>query len=280
MQTHSFLARAILASVGLVFAAETHAALNYDEGDLIMAFRATGGTGAADNYLVNLGPKTLFTNATSIITLNAQLGNFKADLESKFTLTWQPRADLFWSIFGVHKSEFAEYAANTMFVTRARAAGTTDGVAGSIAWSAPSAFGAGSPAGKILELGLRYELGNGGVQPTGSTESTNSPLGLLQPDGVTQSYRSYMPGGVNTTQSIAFNYFGTAGTIEGITSLGLDLYTLTPGGGAGVYEGSFNLASNGTVTFTPVGVPEPSSVIALGAGLVALTSIRRRHANR
>jgi len=36
MQTHSFLARGILAAAGLILAAETHAALNYADGDLLL----------------------------------------------------------------------------------------------------------------------------------------------------------------------------------------------------------------------------------------------------
>jgi hypothetical protein len=281
MQLHSFSARTLIALAGITFAAQSHAALNYDEGDLVMAFRATGGTGAATNYLLNLGSKAQFIGAAQIITLNAQLGNFKADLEALFTAGWQTRVDFFWSISGVHKSTVGVFAANTMFMTKSRGDTLASAdVAGSTAWTAPSTFGAGSPAGKVLELGLRYELGNGGIQPTGSTESTNSLLALIQPEGVTQSYRSYMPGGLNTAQSTAFGFFGGASTIEGLTSLGLDLYTLTPGAGTGNYEGSFALSPTGTVTFTPVNVPEPSAFVAIGSGFVAFVTRRRRQLHR
>ena len=271
MQPYSFFARALTATAALLFVAESHAALNYDEGNLIMAFRATGGTGAATNFLVNLGPKDQFVNATSVITITTQLGNFKADLDALYTASWKTRVDFMWSVTGVHQVPVGIYAANTIFASKARAIGATSGLAGSTAWTAPSVFGAGNPAGKVLELGLRYEAG------TGSTESTNSAFALIQPEAVTQSYRSYMPGGANTTASTAFNYFSGVGTIEAPLAQDLDFYTLTPGGGAREFEGSFSLASNGTVTFTPAAaVPEPTAFVAIGGGLFALTSIRRR----
>src|SRR6478736_3225565 len=134
MQSYSFLARAVLATAGLMFVAETNAALNYDEGDLIMAFRATGGTGAATDYLVNLGPKAQYIDATSIVTINTQLGNFNADLDAVYSASWKTRVDFMWSVTGVHQVPVGIYAANTMFASKARAIGTAQGSQGPLRW--------------------------------------------------------------------------------------------------------------------------------------------------
>lgn len=276
MQTHSFLARAILASVGLVFAAETHAALNYNEGDLLMSFRATGGAGVDKNYLVNLGPKEQFLNATSVLTLDTELGNLNADLEFYFSSTFEQRVDFLWSITGSHLSDSGPFVATTMFVTRRRSGTATLGVSGSTAWPNMSLFASGSPSGAIVQLGNRYEQGN--IAP-GAIESTNSAFALIQPASDPQSYNTFMPNG--TTRTTAFSFFAGTGTIEAPVGAGLDLYHITPGaGGNSTFEGSFAIDGNGTVTFTPTGVPEPSSFLALGAGLVVLTNIRRRKAIR
>src|SRR5438045_3968878 len=54
------------------------ATLPYTNGDLIIGFRATGGSGFSTDYEANLGNATIFLNAGGTVT--PSIGNIKADL--------------------------------------------------------------------------------------------------------------------------------------------------------------------------------------------------------
>lgn len=282
MQLPTLPARLLLATAGLALAnSAAKAALDYDDGDLLLAFRATGGAGANTNYLVNLGNAATYVNATQILTLDIELGNLKADLDALYTADWKTRVDFFWSVSGVQKVAGNGFTTNTMFATAAQTGTLTLGIQGSTAWTRPSAFGAGAPALKMQSFGERFELGDGDATPNGSTESSNSSFALIQPANSANSYSSFMPGGVNTQGASAFGYFSSATTIEGSFSAGtagvmLDFYHIAPGSGNSAFEGTFTLNDNATVTFAPTGVPEPSSMMALALGVTVLSGIRRR----
>ena len=286
MQTHSFLARAILASAGLLLAAETHAALNYSDGDLLLAFRATGGTGANTNVVVNLGNASAFANLApgATFVLDTEFGNLKADLDFYFGLSWQSRVDLLWSVSGVQKFAGNGFVGNTSFATNTQIGTVTLGLQNSAAWTRPAnSFESNPFTNKIKSFGDRFALGDGDASPTGSTESTNGSEILIQPANGINSYTSFMPGGLNTTGATAFSRFGGATGIEGNFGSGtagavLDLYEAGNGSGNAAFEGTFSIANNGTVTFTSA-VPEPSSVAVLCAGTAVLGCLRRRKFN-
>ena len=88
---------AAIAATG-AFTSSTNAALVYNDGDLILAFRATGGTGGTTNVLLNIGSASVFRDATSQFTLS--LGNLDADLDAIFGGGWNTRIDLNWSVSG------------------------------------------------------------------------------------------------------------------------------------------------------------------------------------
>src|SRR5215207_6853970 len=170
MQTQTSAARTILAFAGLALAAPAgHSALNYTDGDLLLAFRASGGTGSASNYVVNLGTAVAFTNLApgAVLQLDTELGNIKADLDALYGATWQTRADFFWSVSGVQKTAGDGFAINTMFATNSQTGTLTIGIQGSTAWTRPNAFTAGAPAGKLQAFGERFKLGDGDASPTG-----------------------------------------------------------------------------------------------------------------
>ncbi len=74
--------------------------VTYNPGDLFLGFRAGGGTGAQQDYLVNIGPASQYQGPPgTIVTPN--LGNLGADLQSVFGPSWSTRADVLWGIFGV-----------------------------------------------------------------------------------------------------------------------------------------------------------------------------------
>jgi len=262
----------------------SQAALNYSDGDLLLAFRATGGQGAATDYIVNLGSAATFVDAVSTIVLDTEIGNILADLNAEFTLgsvDWFERGDFLWSISGVQKAAGNGFATNTIFATRTQTGTLTLGSQSSTAWTRFSLGASGAPSLKVQSMGTQFALGDGdGTVTTGSTESTNSAFALIQPTSATNSYRSFMPGGSNTTGATAFGYFGGATGIEGSFASGtsgviLDLYQVAPGSGASAFEGTFSIDNNAVVTFTPA-IPEPSSVMALGLGVAVLGAVRRR----
>lgn len=268
-----------LAGALLVCSNQSEAALSYNDGDLLLSFRATGGTGTAVDYIVNLGSASTFTSlsAGSVLTLDTEIGNLLADLNVQYG-SWQTRVDFLWSVSGVQKSAGSGFANNTIFATRTHNSNSTLGFQDSTAWTSPTSFGAGAPAGKVQVMSQAFALGNSGGPGT-ATESTNVPLGLIQGVGNTNSYRSMMPGGSNVAGgSTAFGVFdgGIEGNFgNGTSGVVLDLYTMVPNSGTGAFEGTFSIDNNATVTFTAA-IPEPSSFAALGGGLAALAGIRRR----
>jgi hypothetical protein len=285
MKIKPFTMSLLLGLASCLLIAPTRASLTYNDGDLLLGFRATGGTGGATDYLVNLGQAQLFTNATSPIVLGtAQLGNLKADLDVWFSATWQTRVDMLWSVSGVYKFAGAGFLANTMFATNAHVSNVTLGLQDSAAWARPTSFGAGGPAGKIQSMSTTFALGNGGGSPTGATESTNSAFALIQPQANVNSYRAMMPNGSAVTGAAAYNWFGGSTGIEGNFGNGtggvvLDFYSVQPGtSGTGDFEGTFTINNNATVTFTPA-IPEPASMAAIAGGIAVLATIRRRRAS-
>lgn len=240
------LALAALAVVGQ----PAHAALTFANGNLYLGFRATGGTGATSDYVVNIGPASNFsTNLTLALT------GISVDLTNTFGSNWNTRSDLQWSIFGGTSSPN-----NILWGTKERTYPT-------LAQTAPivrRANGAqGTTFSSIQAFGLAYE---------NSTESTNLSGATIQLAASTNSYASYYTSGndfgwTNLEGSFAN---GTAGSV-------LDLYNLLPAaGGNGTYVGSFTLNNSGALTFSVAAIPEPSTYALLGLGLGALAVLRLR----
>lgn len=289
MSLKPFATRILLGLAGTMLVGPTtaDAAVSYADGDLLLSFRATGGTGGDVSYVVNLGGATQFTNLApgAVLQLDTEIGNIKADLDALYGASWQTRIDFLWSVSGVQRFAGNGWPTNnTMFATNMQTGPITLGLQNSAAWERLSAGGAGTYALKIQAFGERFALGDGdGGTATGNVESTNSAFALTQPAGTINSYRSFMPGGINTQGLTAFSYFGGATSIEGsfangTSGVALDLYTLQTGssGSPGTFEGTFSIDNNATVTFTAA-VPEPSSALALALGATVLGCIRRRH---
>ncbi len=254
------------------------AVITYTDGDLILGFRATAGTGSATDYLVDLGNAASIINSTIPITFS--LGAIGTDLNSIYSGGWINRADVLWSVSGVQKFAGNGFGVNTMFATRSDTIVGPLGTNTTVPWLRPSSFAAGAPAGKVQSLGLQYGLGTTG----GQTESTNAPgKGLIQPTSESNSYRFYQFGGGGSTATTAYGYFADSNGIEGNFGQGtalavLDLYTVAPGSGQSAFVGNVTINDSASVTFTPTGfvVPEPTAGVALALGSVVVASLRRR----
>lgn len=271
-----------LASLAGVLTTTASAVLPYADGDLILGFRATGGTGSSTNLLVNIGSAATFRDATTQFTLS--LGNLDADLDAIFGTTWDSRSDVNWSVSGTQFTAGNGFGNRTLFATREQGFPLGPiGSANSTPWTRATTSTQAGPAGKIQALGLKYGVGTtGAISGTDQIESTNTTLGLIQPNAQTNSFEEYMSNGSQSSSGSSFAYF--SGGIEGGFALGaggtaLDLYFMATDFSPfdpGIYEGTFSINSGGDVTFTPTGVPEPSSALMLALSGTVLGFIRRR----
>lgn len=268
------------------------AALPYNDGDILLGFRATGGEGASTNYLINIGSIAQFTEATGQFTVN--IGNIATDLVNTFGADWKTRSDVLWSISGVQTNAGNGFPVKTMFATREEDAAGQQ----SVPWTRPSLFGAGIPAGKMLSMNgdAGYAAGDTNEQQI----SGNNPKALFQAVGARNSYASFQPLGVNTgvpPNSAAFGYFNSAKGIEhsfanGTARSVLDFYKLVPAAGSLPAEliGAFRLDDNGNLTFSrDITVFAPPSSVAIeltsyqvnedvAGGLVAIKLVRTGNA--
>jgi len=262
--TMSMLAVAGLATLGT----SAQAAMSYNDGDLILGLRTTGtSTPATTDYLVNIGNASLFAVGGTYHDGNLHvlsLSGVGSDVSGLLGANWYNSSSTLWSISGTEKTAGNGFGSNTLFASRGE---TTVGVA-STPWNRGSSAAQGSPAGKMQNLGLAFAGGS----PTG-----NDPVGSLQSEGTINSYKSYQPGGANSTGTTAYSYFN--GGLErnfgvGADSAILDLYQLSTGSGVGTLLGAFRFGSDGSLAFSSdlsdfaaSPVPEPSTV---GFGLLAL----------
>ena len=246
-----------------VLAPAAQAALPYNDGDIFLGFRATGGDGAPTDYLVNIGSVTRFTGAAGQISVN--IGNIATDLVNTFGSDWNTRGDVNWSVSGVQKLAGNNLPNNTMFASRQEDIPGTR----SVEWIRPSAFTAGIPAIKMQTM-----AGDAGYARGATADqaiSTNNPKALLQSTTAANSYASYQPGGINSTGAAAFSYFVSGSGIEGSFANGtagsvLDFYKLEPGPGSGpgVLIGAFKLDNNGNLTFsTDISVFAPPATVGI-----------------
>jgi hypothetical protein len=268
-------------ALALLSTQQSKAALVYNDGDLILAFRATGGTGGTTNVLLNIGNASVYRDATSQVTLS--LGNLDGDLDSVFGATWNTRIDLNWSISGTQFAAGNGFTTNrNLIASRAQAFPLAPlGSSNSTAWAKATLSTQGSPALKMQSLGGKFGTGTTGSVPgTDQIESTNTPgFGLIQPQAQANSFEEFMSGGSQSSSGSSYAYFsgGIEGTFgNGASGAALDLYMMAPGTGAGAYEGTFTITDNATITFTPTGVPEPGSALMLALGCTALLTKRRR----
>jgi len=246
-----------IAVMGLVITEHSaHSALVYNTGDLFLAFRATGSTGATQDYVVDIGQYSQFTTTTNTFALS--LGDIGQDLEDKYGSGWFSRSDLFWSITGT-PYDGVTVTTPTLYVSRAR----TDVNTPATAWLGRSNSAQVSTASSFQALA--------GAFASVGTATGNSSVATFQNVGDSNSYASF----TKPTLTTDFNVWNT---IQGTSSAVQDLFQVNPVfNQAAVRQGSFQFDSDGNLYFTGASVPEPSTVALVGvASAVALYMTRRR----
>lgn len=262
----------MLAVAGMTLFASQASATTYVAGDLLLGFRASGGTGSATNLIVNLGQAdTVYRDAVANITSVVDIGTL---LTSTYGAGWDTRSDLFWGVVGVRSNSSIGAAVDgdpvrTNYVTAAQTS-VSPGTQQSSAWNLTIAQQRTDLANAIFGLAGNYDAF--------STAVTNTAL---------------LPAGTGSTWSTnndGTSSFTLAGTVEGNFGAGasgtaLDLYRIlnatsgaNPTGtvGLGSYEGTFTISNAGVVGFAVTAVPEPSRALLAGLGLAGIAFRRRR----
>lgn len=245
-----FVTAAALAFAGLPFSIPTvQAALPYNNGDLLLGFRASGGQGATKDYVVNIGSASQFLSGSGTVPVSS-LGNIAADLSSAglFGGTWNTRADVFWGLIG---TDLAGDPANTLYATRARSTSATQ----ALSWVRRSASSQ-STTNSIIHAFISGYLN--------SDTNATAASATIQATSFANSYASFTSGNVD---------FGFFSSVEGDFGAGaagtvLDLFRVTPNvnGGGSQHLGYFTLDGAGALSFTFDTVTLPPTLIAPASG--------------
>jgi len=250
-------------------------------GDLILAFRASGGTGADKNLEVNLGPASNYYNALPGAFVVTSLSAL--DLSQNYGSNWATRADLSWGIAGTTGAAAVGIApARTLWASRAE---STPGTA-STPWARGGVFTLQIPSNTISTIysGAPGSLSN---YPATANSASSSIVDPTQAGSWTVQ-EDFTPG-------VSFRYFNPSvlGSMDDIPAAPalydgvngyavLDLFEVRPGtaGDPGTLVGAFGLNSNGQlvfstspIVFTPV--PEPAATLT-GLGALFALQVRRR----
>jgi hypothetical protein len=246
-----------ITSVALLTASAHAATISASAGDLVLGFRATGGTGSGYNLEVDLGSVKQFYAGTNL-TLSVS-GQDLTDIYG----TWYGRTDLYWGAA-------ASYSTSS----------TVDGKIPSTFWItartntatsyAPLANTSGAQSGPASKIIAMYTGGDGALN--GQTSTTNS----------TNAARidNTLPGAWSVQAGSSRNFFyddiAPERAISGTKTLAL--YELDPTDQSprpkGTLLGNLTLGSDGSLNFQAI--PEPSTWMLVAAGLGMSMMINRR----
>lgn len=234
----------------------------YNAGDLVLAFRASGGQGEAQSLLVNIGAASQFTGANGS-SFSLSLGDLGGALSSQFGSTWYDRTDLSWSVFG------ANTTTNPILYTS----------------RAQTPFGVDAASWTFLSDVTDRNTVRGAIQSVTNNfdtleASAFSTVAALQTNGSgPESYKQQVTGG-STDFSNVSQWTNIEGSF-GPGSEGLNLFRITNSASTTGNLGQFTISTGGTVTFNGVAaVPEPSKTVFAMLGVGALFLRRRRPATR
>jgi hypothetical protein len=270
-------------------------------GELFVGFRATGGVGAGESVVIDLGSVSALSNAA--LGSTTSLGTYGADLVTKFGANWFNRSDVLWgAVAGVFSTATAD-PINSLYGGVKVASFNPSLTPTTTAYNRTTNSSQASIAQRILQ---NMATGAGGFT-SATTGTTGTNVGL---EGVSdaQSWKSWMAGGANVAGlgNIPFGGFGSPTAVNfeqafGTGDLGfgaegaLDVYRMyrstsadpdaspTTGTGAGSYQFTLAIGSGGSIDalVRPVAVPEPASIGTLtSAALLGIGAIRRKRAAR
>ena len=294
MKTH-FIFKSALVGGAALLAGATFASAAFNNGDLIMSFQATGGTGASQTVAANLGAGYSFRDATANALNVINLGSL---LSSTYGADWHDRTDLYMTINGLYAAggspanqggpvvngdarnatyigytrdngEAGSYTPFSMTASQVRAAGsqlTTYNATVSNALSSTLAATIATSENSTIE---DFTTPNSGGTRLANWISFNSAALTTFSSGTLFSVNGTAYQGAMTLQRLNA-YDGTTGALAGnVVVDGISA-------GTGSNEGFFGIQSSGQVDFYTV--PEPSTYALLGLGAAGLGAhvLRRR----
>ena len=270
-------------------------------GELFVGFHATGGQGSGVSVVVDLGAVSPYAAISPGGTLTFVVGatgtsNIGADLVARFGANWFERTDVLW-------------AAASAVRTTAPSTSTdpTQTLYGGVKVSsynpsvAPTTTGytRSTNSGQALiatNVAANMALGTGGFADAGTPVGATGTNVAIEIAGSTQGWHNWMPGGANVV-STPFSNFSvpTAANFEQAFSIGaigsgvegaLDVYRMQRTGttdpdngltsGAGTYQFTLTINSNGQIAGAVLPVPEPTSIGLLMSGGLFFLGRRRR----
>jgi hypothetical protein len=248
--TYKFLLLIVCAvsALSILAKASAQTTVTYHDGDLFLGFRATGGTGATQDYLVNIGQPAQFVNAMPGSSFPVSTGNLGSDLAVVFGSDWYTRIDagtgrnaVLWSIVGGRLVTGGGDTANVLYATNPNAT----------PWPRLSNSAQAGTTSLTDALGTTYD---------GNSSTVNNNNAIVQSASSSNSYASFQPGGANSG-GISFQQWNP--TIEGIPNATLTFCRIVPGSGNSTILGTFTLSNAGVITFTAAtSVPTPTSVVS------------------
>lgn len=276
MKNNAVLSILTLAGATLVASSVDADAVIYVDGDLFLGFRATGGVGATETYLINIGQASIFRDAAPGSSFTLSLGNIGTDLDLIFgdgtpDMAWYLRDDVVWGVVGMQAAAAGIDPVHTLYATKDSPTGDTLATA----WVRRSNSQQTTTETKIQNLVQGYTLDNEG------SANTNSAFAIRQNTTDSNNWSQFQPGGTQSNSTTSFSVWNP--TIEGnfdggVINAELDLFRMTPNGTAGTpgtYEGTFTIAQNGTVTYSVVPEPTSAALLSLSVGLLGFARRRR-----
>lgn len=262
------------------------AAFTFNNGDLILGFQATAGTGSTQNVFYNLGSPIAYRDGTNPA---GTIGNISTTLSSVYGNDWYTRTDLYFGIIGNLNGNTNSGAGNR---------GVIQGDPSRTFYLSTAAASAGSGNLYAENSFPSASLGTAGTTLGGM--ETNLPGFNTEADGAAILSQSTQPVEWNNSWTVrnptpgaAFGVFtggiqqnfGKAGTstyvdLQRVVSTnttnqgtGWDNSTAVAGViGGGTYVTTFGIGSDGSIS----AIPEPSTTLLGALGVLAL--LRRRRA--
>ena len=284
MTKNTILSKTIAAAASLVLCVTAASAATLvngtnGAGELFIGFRATGGTGATTNIVLDLGSAAGFSALATGSTVS--LGNIGSDLATAFGSTWFNRTDVLWS--AVSGNTATDINTNTLYGGRS-ATGlfplNTTGYARQ----------ANNAQGSVVTGILSAAAGAGGF-----TTSTTGSLSNVAIEDTTSNVNSWTArAGVSFSSSAlaasGFEQAFAAGTLASGAEGALDIYRMVKTGttdpdtaattGLGSYQMTVTVDSSGNLTgevLPLAAVPEPASLGSLfSAALLGIGALRRK----
>lgn len=254
MKKYKILTAALAAAV--IGGSTAMAQLNYQNGDLILAFGKSGD----NDLLVNLG---------SLANYQAFPASYSVDLSAAITSTFGSMTGVKWALFGVNDlnssplSGISQGDANTVWLSSTMATRAVPGQDTSDAFLV-------TPFNQIVTM-MNSDLADS------SLASITTPSGAVGAATVANSVQDGY-----SSQNIS--YPGQAGMLDGTwvynimkTGAGTEYLLQNDAyntGNNALLEANFTLSSAGVLSVTTV--PEPTTWAMVGSGMLALLAIRRR----